>query len=105
MIALVLLSIVIGGMWAMMRNLVKINDYSFRTAEATSLAAAKIEALQQAGYAGMASGEDAVSGYTRTWTVTPGPASNTKQISVVITWTGIDGATHSRSLVTLAGPP
>jgi type IV pilus assembly protein PilV len=70
-----------------------------RLAAATELAQAKIEGLLQQTYTTMASGNDTVGPYRRTWTVSNSVAS--AAIAVTLQWTELGGHRRSVTVKTL----
>lgn len=86
------------GLSSLLTGTMRANDHARNTSAATNLASDKLEELASVAYAAVTSGADSLplteSGapggngaiYTRSWAVTAGPETDTKLVTVTVTW-------------------
>jgi len=89
-----LMAIVMMGLQSLLVTTIRANTLANTTTAATTLAQQKIELLRNTAYSSVAltSGtSDTVSPYTRTWVITNGPATNTKSVTVSVSWPAANG--------------
>lgn len=117
LIALVVLSVALGGMIPMLVQTIRGNHYGAMTSKAATYSHAKLEELRsleigQATASGgpleLGSHSDSgtlPTGFTRAWQVSDlsGGAGRLLGIEVVTTWTDRDGGAHSHSFYTIRG--
>jgi len=112
LVALTILSVGLLGLASLQIVAVRSNSFSLQLSTATILAQQKLEEFKQTPYANIASGSDTISSQTgtgavatlgitfnRQWTVSDNtPVADSKQVDVTVSWTGIDGKSHSVTL-------
>jgi len=91
MISMLLLAISAAGIFGLANALQTMNRLSDRVSDATLLTGSKIEDLRRQDYASLASSNDTVSIYTRTWTVATNAAALHKNVIVRTSWTDRQG--------------
>lgn len=101
MIAMTILAIGLLGVAALQITAINGSAYSMKYNQATVHVSDQFEALKNAPYDHIESGEKKVGGYTIKTTVAPGPASNTKSVLIEATWkdstAGAKGKDHKIS--------
>ena len=99
LVALTIFAIALLGLVSLLTTTIQANAQARRMTAATNLAQDRLEEIRNMAYAAITSGSDSgqltetggTGGtgaiYTRSWTVAGGPAPNTKQVTVTVTWT------------------
>lgn len=85
-----------GAMYGLLTSIVRMKAFATEANRGISLTTDAMEALFQSDFATLQGGSDSVGGYNRTWTVSAGPVTGTKEIVVTVAWSGADGHTHVR---------
>ena len=105
MAALALLGIAFAGLSPLVITTLRSVDHARRVTTATEFARDKIEEIRSTAYTSVASGSDTVTesgtgaSYARTWTSAAGPSTNTKLVTVTVSWTA--RTAHTVSLQTI----
>jgi Tfp pilus assembly protein PilV len=99
LIGVFILTLSLAGSIALTTTLLRANSFSTRMTTAVTLAQSKIDDLSEDRYADIATGNDTVSIYQRSWVVVPG--ASTKTINVTVTWQSIDGRARQAALSTI----
>ncbi len=100
-VALGVFSIALAALPALLVSTIKANVHAMRVTAATNFAQDRLEAIRNTPYANVTSGYDQVAEtvtdqrtqptntrtYIRTWMVTPGPTTTTKQVVITVAWT------------------
>ncbi len=103
MVTIFILVVGLLGLYSTVVGVIQGNAHSKNITTATTLAQDKIEALRNQSYAGLSSGSDSNSIFTRTWTVSgDSPAAGLTTVEVTVGWTW-KGTPHDVKLKTIIG--
>ena len=100
-VACLLLAVGLAGTWGLINSLVRFNAFSQSVTEAVTYGEEKIEELRIQDFDDVQTGNDQVDHFTRTWTVAPGPLTDTKTVNLLVTWQDMDSRAHRTALTVL----
>lgn len=102
LVAMVVLVVCLATSWSLISTLLRLGAQTDNTSQATALAQGKIEDLLAQSYTNIVAGSDTVSTYTRKWAVDTSLATDTKLITVTVTWSELGGRQGSVTAKNLA---
>lgn len=104
-VVMVVFSIGALGVFGLSNAALRMNDFNSHMTGATTLDENKIEDLLSLNPASVTSGTDAVSEYTRTWTVVSDPSLGSKTVTMATGWRACGGSQHQTTLRTVLYKP
>lgn len=102
-VSMMLVSIGMVGAMGLASYMSRANQWSERTAIASTMGQDKLEELLNTPYAALQSGSDSVGGFSRAWTVTT--SNNFRMVTLRVTWDTLGKSGHEIALSTVRPNP
>ena len=102
-ISMTILALGVLSTISLSRWVIQGTDFNRNTTKATLLAQDKLEDLRGTNYSQIASGSDVTQNMTRTWSYTA--QAGYKEVSVTVSWTGLDQQQRSATLKSMVASP
>lgn len=99
MVAVLLVGLTLAGTLGLLSWMVRANAFSARMTEAMTMNQAKIDELQEQDFETLASGEEVVGQFARSWAISTWPGGKT--IEVITTWSSLSGEEREARLITM----